>query len=175
MTIRSLRRLFQLCWGFAFTCCTFSSFAQLGTTGGEWQNYAGDAGSTKYSPLDQITARNVDQLQIAWRWSSPDAAISEERGLRTGQFKPTPIMIGGVLYVSTALSQVAAIDAGTGNLIWVHDPKSYERPRPANSGFQHRGVAYWTDGDDERIVIATFVFPAWIPSAVENTIVISGP
>ena len=60
-----------------------------------------------------------------------------------------------MLYTSTPLSQVAAIDAATGNTLWVHDPKAYHRGRPANSGFQHRGVAYWTDGTDARIIIAT--------------------
>ena len=72
-----------------------------------------------------------------------------------GQFKVTPLLIDGVLYVGTSLSQVAAIDAGTGRTIWVYDPKSYKTGRPTNSGFQHRGVEYWTDGKLKRILIAT--------------------
>ena len=64
-------------------------------------------------------------------------------------------MVGGVLYTSTSLSQVVAIDAATGQTVWVHNPQAYTRGRPANTGFQHRGVAYWTDGTDARIIIAT--------------------
>ena len=66
-------------------------------------------------------------------------------------------MIGGVLYTSTSLSQVAAIDAATGETKWVYDPKIYENGLgiPANLGWLHRGVAYWRNGDDERIVILT--------------------
>ena len=69
----------------------------------------------------------------------------------------TPLMIGGVLYTSTSLSQVAAIDAATGATKWVFDPKIYENGLglPANLGWMHRGVAYWRNGDDERIVILT--------------------
>ena len=69
----------------------------------------------------------------------------------------TPLMIGGVLYTSTSLSQVAAIDAATGETKWVFDPKVYENGLgiPANDGWLHRGVAYWRNGDDERIVMLT--------------------
>ena len=66
-------------------------------------------------------------------------------------------MIDGTLYTSTSLSQVAAIDAATGRTKWVFDPKVYENGLgiPANDGWLHRGVAYWRDGDDERVVILT--------------------
>ena len=66
-------------------------------------------------------------------------------------------MIDGTLYTSTSLSQVAALDAATGRTKWVFDPKVYENGFgiPANDGWLHRGVAYWRDGDDERVVILT--------------------
>ena len=66
-------------------------------------------------------------------------------------------MVGGTLYTSTSLSQVAAIDAATGKTKWVFDPKVYENGlgMPANDGWLHRGVAYWRDGDDERVMILT--------------------
>src|SRR5256886_14049935 len=69
----------------------------------------------------------------------------------------TPLMIGGVLYTSTTLSQVAAIDAATGETKWVFDPKVYENGLgiPANDGWLHRGIAYWRNGDDERIIMLT--------------------
>ena len=77
-----------------------------------------------------------------------------------GYFKPTPIMIDGVLYASTAFSQVAAIDAGTGADALGFDPHAYAvGRRPANSGWQHRGVAYWSGKvggrSEQRILIAT--------------------
>ena len=82
---------------------------------GQWPYYGGDAGSSKYSALAQIDAGNVRSLQVAWTWNSPDdALVGSATRERPGYFKPTPIMIDGVLYTSTPFSQVAAIDAGTG-------------------------------------------------------------
>ena len=151
----------------ALATATWTATAQYGASNGEWLSYGGDSGSTKYSPLDQINRDNVGTLQVAWTWASPDAAIRESaansdderisaiaRTLR-GRSAVTPLMAGGVLYVSTALSQVAAIDAGTGETIWVYDPESWKAGRPTNLGFTHRGVAYWTDGDLKRIFIGT--------------------
>lgn len=122
---------------------------------GEWPAYAGTYASAKYSPLDQITAANVASLRIAWRWTSSDHAVRDDvktidpSGLHEG----TPLMVGGVLYTSTSLSQVAAIEAATGRTKWVFDPRVYTHGMPANNGWLHRGVAYWRDGDDERIVL----------------------
>jgi quinoprotein glucose dehydrogenase len=87
-------------------------------------------------------------------FARPQSTGAENR-LYTLGYKATPLMIGGVLYVSTSLSQVAAIDAATGKTNWVYDPKSYETGQPTNLGFLHRGVAYWTDGKAERIFIGT--------------------
>ena len=52
--------------------------AQRGAAEGEWRSYAGDNGSTKYSPLDQIDASNFSDLEIAWRWDSVDTTIDIE-------------------------------------------------------------------------------------------------
>ncbi|HVF16342.1 MAG TPA: hypothetical protein VNA21_05505, partial [Steroidobacteraceae bacterium] len=131
------------------------------TSKGEWPHYAGSITATKYSPVTRINAKNVQSLQPVWTWDSPDNALigtaTKERG---GAFKATPVMIGGVLYTSTSLNQVAAVDAGTGKTKWVFDPKAYDSGRrPANSGWQHRGVSYWegrVDGKKEkRVLIAT--------------------
>lgn len=129
--------------------------AQRGVTKGEWPHYAGDHGSTKYSPLDQINKDNVKSMKLAWTWESEDAKVSAEKKITPGQFKATPIMVGGRLFLSTSFSLVCCIDPATGKTLWTFDPKSYERGRPTNSGFQHRGVEYWTDGKEERILIAT--------------------
>lgn len=123
---------------------------------GEWRSYGSDKGNTKYSPLDQINRNNVQKLKTAWTWDSPDLKILEANSkLYTLGYEATPLMVGGVLYISTSLSQVAAINAETGKTIWVYDPKSYTTGQPTNLGFLHRGVAYWTDGKSERIFIGT--------------------
>ena len=126
---------------------------------GEWPAYAGTYAAARYSPLTQIDRTNAKNLHIAWRWKSPDMAIREADPKIGPSFgnESTPLMIGGVLYTSTSLSQVAAIDAATGATKWVFDPKIYENGLglPANLGWLHRGVAYWRNGDDERIVILT--------------------
>jgi len=122
----------------------------------EWPAYGGDAGNSKYSPLSRINRSNVKDLRIAWRWRSPDAEVLRRLPkLQTWIYEATPVMAKGVLYTSTSLSQVAAIEAATGRTLWVYDPKSYEAGNPTNNGFVHRGVARWVDGDDERIFIGT--------------------
>ena len=135
--------------------------AQHGATNGEWRSYGGDLGSTKYSPLDQIDRTNFGDLEIAWRWQSVDGTLDLEAlrqtrpeiGIRS--LKATPLMIGGVLYISTPLHQAAAIDARTGETLWVYDPKSYlGAPYPHGDilSFNSRGLAYWTDGREERLL-----------------------
>ncbi len=130
--------------------------AKDGAGKGEWRYYGGDSGSTKYSPLDQINKENAGKLKVAWAWDSPDLPLQKEnRMLSSFAQEATPLMIGGRLYTSTSLSQVAAIDAGTGQTIWTFNPEAYKAGRPANLGFVHRGVAHWTDGKQERIFIGT--------------------
>ncbi|MDX1384556.1 MAG: PQQ-binding-like beta-propeller repeat protein [Thermoanaerobaculia bacterium] len=150
-----------------------------------WPTYGGDLWSRKYSPLDQIDRSNFGRLEIVWRWRSADAlltrttasggewlgpasavfaALQEEdpERWRAGQpprlsgFKATPLMAGGRLFVNTALSQGAAIDARTGETLWVYNPKSYEEGTTTMTArWNQRGVAYWRDGDDERVFWGT--------------------
>ncbi len=138
--------------------------AQYGATNGEWPTYAGDLGGTKYSPLDQIDATNFSDLEIAWRWASPDGSLDldalrearPEIGIRN--FKATPLMVGGTVYISTPLVQSAAIDAGTGETRWVFNPESYlsdPYPHAMVLSFNSRGLAYWTDGTAERLFYGT--------------------
>src|SRR5579884_4325135 len=67
--------------------------AQTGTRNGEWRYYGGDAGTTKYSPLDQINASNVKDLKIAWEWKSQNFGKRPDFN-----WEVTPLMAGGVLY-----------------------------------------------------------------------------
>jgi len=159
--------------------------AQQGATAGEWRTYGGDLGNTKYSPLSQISRDNFSTLAIAWRWKSADAVLSrtipgggelwagsavifEQLGAEDPKrwrddqapgltnFKATPLMIGGRLYLNTPLSIGAAIDARTGSTLWAYNPKSYESGTTTMSArWNQRGVAYWTDGNEERVLWGT--------------------
>lgn len=130
--------------------------AQQGSKKGEWRFYGGDNGSTKYSALDLINRENAGKLKIAWTWDSPDLVLQKEnRMLSSFAYETTPLMVGGMLYVSTSLSQIAAVNAQTGKTAWVFNPESYKTGRPTNLGYVHRGASYWTDGKSERLFIAT--------------------
>lgn len=125
-------------------------------TATEWLSYGGDKASSKYSPLAQIGGDNFNRLKIAWTWRSAEEAITKANPkLKTWVWESTPLMVGGILYVSTSLSQVAAIDAATGKPWWVYDPETWKNGTPSNNGFVHRGVAYWAAGDDQRILFGT--------------------
>ncbi len=144
--------------GFVLLAC--SARAQSGAKDGEWRYYGGDPGSTKYAPLDRIDKDNVKQLKVAWRWSSPDNSIRSRNFFKLLDLIPfiheaTPLLVNGVLYTSTSFSQAAAIDPVTGKTKWVHDPQTWKAGRPTNLGFVHRGLAYWTDGKDERLFLGT--------------------
>lgn len=150
-----------------------------GTADGEWPVYGGDKAGTKYSPLDQINRTNFTQLEVAWRWKSVDGFLSkttadggewwssrdavvqqlqsetadlyrQQNSPNYSNFQATPLMIGGVLYLNTPLSQGAAVDARTGETLWVYNPKSYEEGTTAMTvTWRQRGLAYWNDGADE--------------------------
>ncbi len=122
--------------------------AQYGARGGEWRSYGGDSGSTRYSPLDQINAGNFKNLKLAWTWDSADIeVIRQNPQLHPGPNESTPLMVRGMLYTSTGLNQVAAIDAVTGKMKWVYNPGS--------NGGVHRGVAWWEKGGERRIFMTT--------------------
>ena len=120
----------------------------------EWPYVGAGPAHTKYSAAGDITVANVGELEIAWRWE-PNEIPLNEYGTRPGQFQATPIMVGNVLYLSTMYSRVAALDAETGAELWIFDPRVYEGgPKGASpTGFKHRGVAWWSDGDAARIFL----------------------
>jgi len=122
--------------------------AQQGTDNGEWRAWAGDLGSTRYAPLTQIDRQNVDELEVAWIWRSDDFGTSPEY-----KNEATPLMIDGVLYFTAGNRRaVVAADAGTGETLWVWRTDADElTPVRRNN----RGVSYWSDGDDRRIVTVT--------------------
>ncbi|MDO9519761.1 MAG: pyrroloquinoline quinone-dependent dehydrogenase [Pseudohongiella sp.] len=121
----------------------------------EWRTYGSDLASSKYVPLDQINAGNVAGLQILWSWQTPDNAVfRDDDRASAGEYKSTPIMVNGTLYVSTSLGMIAAVDAFTGAEIWVFDTGSWQRGRHPNFNNNHRGVSWWDDGGDGRILMA---------------------
>ena len=165
---------------------TTPTLAQQGApANGEWPTYGGDLGSTKYSPLDQIDTTNFSDLEIAWRWQSADAYVSmstpdggewrassdvifealnqddpdrwrDGQSPYTNNLKATPLMVGGRLFINMPTSQGAAIDAATGETLWVYNPKTYEvGTTTMTARWNQRGVAYWSDGTAERIFWGT--------------------
>jgi len=120
----------------------------------DWPAYAGDKASTKYSPLDQINKATVKNLQIAWRRSGmpeelrttfPDVQAS-------ANYQHTPLVVGGLMYMSSAVGAIVALDPSTGKTVWYDTlPLRPDGQGPARGG-PTRGLAYWTDGRDARIV-----------------------
>lgn len=109
-----------------------------------WASFLGDKEASQYSSLDQINTENVEQLEIAWTFSAGDLI----EGART-EIQVNPIVIDDILYGTTPLKKAFALNARTGELLWMFDPFEGEEPRPRGV---NRGVAYWTDGhDDQRI------------------------
>lgn len=121
----------------------------------QWHTYGSDLASSRYVALEQINADNVSQLQILWSWETPDNAVfRQDDRASAAEYKSTPIMVDGVLYVSTSLGMVAAIDALSGEQRWVFDTGSWQRGRHPNFNNNHRGVSWWDDGADGRILMA---------------------
>ena len=126
----------------------------------DWVNYGNDLGHSKYAPLDQINQDTFENLQLAWIWDSVDneAVLQRPQFVPSG-FKATPITRDGVLYVSTPLGHIAALDAKTGEERWIFNTYTWEHGRPANNGFNHRGVTYWEkktpNGKEPRIIMST--------------------
>jgi quinoprotein glucose dehydrogenase len=109
----------------------------------EWPFYGADQGGQRYSAAGQVTPRNVRALEVAWRFSTGEAA-SKGGEMRHSAFENTPIMAGGRLYVCSPFNQVFALDPATGKAIWTYDPKIDPKVHYPNDD-NCRGVAYWRD------------------------------
>lgn len=126
-----------------------------GVSAQEWRFYGGDASGTRFSALQQINRTNVGRLQRAWTYhmGETDRGGNEKDRHHVAPFESTPLMVDGVLYVSTPSNRVIALDAENGKETWQFDPQAGQR-----KFFQHRGVAYWQskNADDRRILFGTF-------------------
>ena len=120
---------------------------------GEWGYFGGDNNFNRYSPLDQINASNVDQLQIVWRRDATASQLRAEFGGfgATKNLRSTPLLIDGVLYAPNILGLVEAFDPATGETIWSQEP--YEPTLQEASGISSRGIAHWQQGIDQRLMI----------------------
>ena len=115
----------------------------------EWLGYHNDTHATRYAPLDQINRNNVQDLEVAWRWTTVNHGPNPEFN-----YESTPIMADGVLYTTAGRRRdVVAIDPVTGENLWMfrYDEGARRGPR-VNSG---RGVSYWRDGDQSRVIVVT--------------------
>src|SRR5271165_682920 len=119
-------------------CITMPAQGQSGAKDGEWRTYGGDLGSTRYSPLDQINADNFNRLEVAWRFKTDSLGPRPEF-----QLEATPLMVKGVIYVTAGSRRaVVALDAGTGEMLWMHSENEGKRGEEAPRQLSGHGVSY---------------------------------
>ena len=130
---------------------TASVHGQTGAQKGEWRTYGGDLGHTRYAPLDQINAGNFSKLEVAWRFKTDNLGPRLEFNLQS-----TPLVVGNRLYSTGGTRRsVVSLDAATGELQWVHSEDEGARGAAAPRQLSGRGLSYWTDGKEERILYVT--------------------
>ena len=132
-------------------CLLPSASAQHRVKDTEWPSYGADLAGTHYRPLDQINASNFSDLEIAWRIKTDNFGNRPEYKL-----EGTPLMVNSVLYATAGSRRaVIALDAATGELLWVHGEHEGARGGAAPRQLSGRGLAYWSDGKEERIFYVT--------------------
>src|ERR1700754_157426 len=136
--------------GLALFLLTGSALAQTGQNV-DWPLYLGDATGSKFKPIDQINASNFSKLEVAWRVKTDNFGNRPEYKL-----EGTPIEINGVVYATAGSRRaVVALDAVTGELLWIHGENEGARGAAAPRQLSGRGLAYWTDGREQRILYVT--------------------
>ena len=107
----------------------------------DWPAYLGDKSASHYSTLTQITPANVSQLEVAWTWHAGDAREDKT------QIQCNPLVVDGVMYATTPQSKLVAVDAATGRELW--------RFEPIDANGVNRGLAWWNEGEDRRILFGS--------------------
>ena len=123
----------------------------------EWFTYGGDPASSKYSPADDITPQNVARLAIAWQWEHGEKPL-EQYGTTPYRFENQPLMVDGVLYITTPYNNAVALDAETGRELWRFDSGAVTLGGIPGTGFKHRAPALWRDaqnGNKLRVLLNT--------------------
>jgi len=142
--------------GCLLSAAAFASSAALGQSGtdvyaGDWPDYNGNMQAQRYSPLDQITAENVGSLELAWRFSTAGFGPSTDFNNPS-----TPLEIDGVLYANVGSTRnVVALDAASGQVLWMWRPQEGQRFNDAPRKGAGRGVAFWRSGDEQRVIDIT--------------------
>jgi quinoprotein glucose dehydrogenase len=119
----------------------------------EWNTYGADLASTRYSPLDQITRENFSTLRVAWRLNTDPFGPRPDT-----LYSATPLVVGNVLYTTAGTRRaVLALNAATGEILWIHTEDEGPRGQNAARSGAGRGVSYWSspDGTDQRILYVT--------------------
>jgi glucose dehydrogenase len=158
---KMVRKLFWMAFVLAVTCIGLIRITTIGaapqsanqpsTKNGEWPYYTADLKGTRYSPLDQINASNFNELEVAWRFKTDNLGTRPEYKL-----EGTPLMVKGILYATGGTRRaVFAVRADTGELLWTHS--EFEGTRAVNAPRQlsGRGLSYWTDGTNDRVLYVT--------------------
>jgi quinoprotein glucose dehydrogenase len=139
------------CWGLTLGLIPAVASAQYRPMDTEWPSYAADVRGTRYRPLDQINASNFNELEIAWRIKTDNFGDRPEYKL-----EGTPLMVNGVLYATAGSRRaVIALDPQSGELLWIHGEHEGKRGGAAPRQLSGRGLAYWSDGKEERIFYVT--------------------
>ncbi|HXS79886.1 MAG TPA: pyrroloquinoline quinone-dependent dehydrogenase [Gammaproteobacteria bacterium] len=121
------------------------------TREGQWPTYGGDLGHTRYAPLEQIDASNFGSLEVAWRFSVANLGPTPET-----RFQSTPLVVDGVLYTTGGTRRaVTALDAATGEQLWVFSLNEGARGEEAPRQLSGRGLSFWQRGEDKRVVFVT--------------------
>jgi len=130
---------------------TLNVNAQSRAKDNEWPSYNADLTGSRFRPLDQINASNFSKLEVAWRFKTDSIGNRPEFKL-----EGTPLMVNGVVYATAGSRRAAiALDAATGELLWVHGEHEGTRGANAPRQLSGRGLAYWSDGKEERILYVT--------------------
>lgn len=123
---------------------------------GDWREYTGDKDGSRFVAAKEVTTTTVKGMRVAWRWPMPDNKLAAENpDLRTWVNESTPLAVNGILYSTSPMSMVSAIDGSTGQTLWTYDPRAYDDGSPPNLGFLNRGLTYWEQGNEKRLIVGT--------------------
>ena len=140
MVVNSEDNFLSLLLKVAVASCLFWSCGEKDQEGNNWPVYRGDKGSTGYSPLAQINPGNLHKLELAWTYHSGDAREGNKSNIECN-----PIIVNGLMYITTPMLKLVALDPVSGKEKWVFDPFKNQDATGVN-----RGVTYWTDGNDDK-------------------------